>query len=1260
VPPLFRAVDWWTFGITFAVVWVIYFLTLAPEVTLEDSGELCTGAFWAGIPHPPGYPFWSIYSWLWCVLAPFRNVAFRVELGEATAAVMACSVVAIMVSRGSSWFIEGIEELQALAGKWEQAVCLVSGFTAGMLLALGSSMWKESVVINRISPFGVPWMMLVLVCMMRWVYAPQQKRYLYIGMFFFGICATIHQTLIVAALGLEISIAIRDRKLGRDLFLANSLVYIVMLGMMAADMLPGLTSAADMVRVIIHFHGIVSIAAAVWLTIQTGGLLGEWKTVLLMALVWAGGFCFYFYEPVAGMTNPPMEWGYPRTPEGFFHALTRGQYDKVNPTDIAHDPLKFVTQLEQLVGGVADAYSWVYMFVAALPLLFVLKMKNRERAWMAFTYALYPFLGVLLTIFLDPTQDRQSADLVKVFFTASHAEIAIMIGYGTALIAAYMATHYQKFRMWGLIFGGVAVALALYTVLENTGKHYFGLLGWPDGTGIGERLHWIAQAFAPGQFGLPVFGALILLGITIVFVIAIAVYRTRAPLAITLGLFLLMPLYSGFSHWFHSEQHNHWFGYWFGHDMFTPPYADASGKLTYDPNGREAAMKGPHAAMVYPEMARDAVLFGGTDPGRFCPTYMIFCESFIPHKDQPEQDQHFDRRDVYIITQNALADNTYLDYIRAQFFRSAQQDPPFFQNLLATAIPKWFKGPVKALAWLDDIFEPLGARIEWRRRTESSMFKAEDFTGLKAFVAKLQHGGQDPVSKFVYSKLSPETQKLVDNGGDDETLRRRLSRDLNELLKGPSIYDAERFKSVRLPKLVDQALHSEQLPAERLRLNRRMLEIAYPGIIAESIGGVYPDTEIYTPSPMDSQECFNLYLDDAKRRYEHDAQYPNEPRQMKPGEDVRPAPGGMGVQVAGQVAVMSINGLLTKVIFDHNPDHEFYVEESFPLDWMYPYLTPFGVIMKINREPLAEMTQPIIDKDHAFWSEFSTRTIGNWITYDTPITNICNWAEKVYLQHNFAGFTGDRRFIRDDDGQKAFSKLRSSIGSSVYWWCATHPANAAEGDRTFKESEFALKQAFAYCPYSPEAVFHLMQLLLTRNRIDDALAVLKTCHSLDPFNGQITDWISNLEHSKGSSSSNVTVQQYLEQLQQRLAAHDTNTAVRMLDQLLHLPQLDAGTLVQIANLYLRLGDMAHSEEAVQKLTEIAPDSAEAWYNLAIIQGARGKTPDAVHDLQKAVALNEAERKTNSGAPNLRDHLFSDQNMAFLRQTPDFKAVFPNK
>ena len=51
-----------------------------------------------------------------------------------------------MVSRGSSMLMEGIEELKGMTGKWEGAICMVCGVTAGLLMGFGSSMWKESVV----------------------------------------------------------------------------------------------------------------------------------------------------------------------------------------------------------------------------------------------------------------------------------------------------------------------------------------------------------------------------------------------------------------------------------------------------------------------------------------------------------------------------------------------------------------------------------------------------------------------------------------------------------------------------------------------------------------------------------------------------------------------------------------------------------------------------------------------------------------------------------------------------------------------------------------------------------------------------------------------------------------------------------------------------------------------------------------------------------------------------------------------------------
>ena len=51
-----------------------------------------------------------------------------------------------------------------------------------------------------------------------------------------------------------------------------------------------------------------------------------------------------------------------------------------------------------------------------------------------------------------------------------------------------------------------------------------------------------------------------------------------------------------------------------------------------------------------PEMEPDAIFFGGTDPGRFVPTYMIYCVKC--------------REDVKLITQNALADHTYMNIMR--------------------------------------------------------------------------------------------------------------------------------------------------------------------------------------------------------------------------------------------------------------------------------------------------------------------------------------------------------------------------------------------------------------------------------------------------------------------------------------------------------------------------------------------------------------------------------------------------------------------
>ncbi len=63
----------------------------------------------------------------------------------------------------------------------------------------------------------------------------------------------------------------------------------------------------------------------------------------------------------------------------------------------------------------------------------------------------------------------------------------------------------------------------------------------------------------------------------------------------------------------------------------------------------------------------------------------------------------------------------------------------------------------------------------------------------------------------------------------------------------------------------------------------------------------------------------------------------------------------------------------------------------------------------------------------------------------------------------------------------------------------------------YKAAEFALKQAFAIYPYSPEAVYRYVNLLVQFGKFDDALLVAQTCEKMDPANSQVSALVANLQ-----------------------------------------------------------------------------------------------------------------------------------------------------
>jgi hypothetical protein len=250
--------------------------------------------------------------------------------------------------------------------------------------------------------------------------------------------------------------------------------------------------------------------------------------------------------------------------------------------------------------------------------------------------------------------------------------------------------------------------------------------------------------------------------------------------------------------------------------------------------------------------------------------------------------------------------------------------------------------------------------------------------------------------------------------------------------------------------------------------------------------------KIYVPTAEETQQAFEDYAADVEKR--------RQSGKLKPGEGAQMVNGHL--QVSGEVSVMEINGLIAKTIFDKNPKRDFFVEESFPLDWMYPYLSTHGLIFKLNREPLTELSEADISADHDLWKKLTDEVLGGWLDDNTSLQDVCDFALKYGLGRHLDDYKGDKDFAANDYARKCFSKLRSSQGG-LYAWRVEHAKDADERDRMFRAAELAYRQAYAICPYSPEAIFRYVNLLCSRQRFGDAILIMKTSVELVPEDKQL-------------------------------------------------------------------------------------------------------------------------------------------------------------
>lgn len=217
--------------------------------------------------------------------------------------------------------------------------------------------------------------------------------------------------------------------------------------------------------------------------------------------------------------------------------------------------------------------------------------------------------------------------------------------------------------------------------------------------------------------------------------------------------------------------------------------------------------------------------------------------------------------------------------------------------------------------------------------------------------------------------------------------------------------------------------------------------------------------------------------------------------------------------VRTEAANMAFNGLFVKYIFDENSGKEFYYEASVPLDWVYPYLSPHGFILKINREPLPEITEEMVTRDHRFWQTRLDSIVGDWLTEDTPVITVVEFVEKVYARRDFSGLKGDTAFFRNERTQKMFSNWLGSI-ARLYSWRIPNAKSPAEQKRMAQAADLAFRQAFTLCPSNLETVYGYINFLLTLGRVDDSLLIAEAARKVTPEQEQLISVLAHLKRMK--------------------------------------------------------------------------------------------------------------------------------------------------
>lgn len=356
---------------------LLYLKTLAPSVVGGDSGELMAAAHVLGVPHPPGYPTFTLLAHGFSRL-PFGDPAIGMNLLSAVADSLAVGVVVlcILVLVGSV--------IRPPLANLERTVVLAAALLGGALLATSTAFWTYSLV-SEVFALNNLLAALITAAMLLWASRVEDPRPLWLAAILSGLAVTNQQTIVLLA--------------------------------------PGL--------LILYGHGLRSAARSGSVRLDMPSLV---RLGLIPAALFAVGLLPYVYLPLAAAGDPVVNWGDPRTLDRFWAVVTRESYGTLSLT-VRETRGGVIDQLVLLA-----AYLWTAFTPAGLALAGIgLWILGRARPVVAVALAvMFGVSGPLFVAFANPPlDDPVTRGVLERFYILPSLPLALLAGTGAAAAARW-------------------------------------------------------------------------------------------------------------------------------------------------------------------------------------------------------------------------------------------------------------------------------------------------------------------------------------------------------------------------------------------------------------------------------------------------------------------------------------------------------------------------------------------------------------------------------------------------------------------------------------------------------------------------------------------------------------------------------------------------------------------------------------------------------------------------------------------------------